>query len=305
MRVFTTILLTLAFTATLMGQSLRETDPPSLKRKPFFGLSAFAALHPQYPCSKWLRLMQNIDRPAMSILWGTFGHNKACVEQWLSIVQSKSHLLEVHISNEAGRRNRRLKQGELFKNDSVRAYNIRLCMNERSTRQRIQKRVQSIRDFVERVKSPNTILVLSLGLESQYSMCALTALRKNVKKVWPYGTIWNPVNIAANPYTEAMLLELHGVRPPLGRGCIANLDGVSINVGGRDPYRPRVSPGDFTKFLQRHCHCKAVFGWTNRGQGIVADGRFRPPRSRRFIISTGDINILGRILRKTNRQNFC
>jgi hypothetical protein len=305
MKYITALILLFTISTTLVGQELRETDPPALKNKPFFGIAAFAAMHPKFPCDRWLRIMSSVDRPAMSVLWGTFGNDKSCVEKWFSTVQEKPHLFEIHLSNEAGRRNGRLMEGELYKKDSARDYNVRLCMNKPATRKRIKARVTSIKAFVESIKGPNTTVVLSLGLESQYSMCALNTLRKNVKKVWPYGLIWNPVNIAANPYTEALLLELHGVHPPLRGGCIANLDGVSVDVGGRDPYRPRVSPNDFRKFLQRHCHCKAVFGWTNRIQGIVGDGRFRRPRGRKFIISAGDINILGSILRRTNNKNFC
>jgi len=299
------LILILVIATTLPAQVLKETDPPGLIKKPYFGISAFAAFHPKFPCDRWVTMMKNVNMPAMSVLWGTFGSDRSCVRRVLALWVEKDHLLEIHLTNEAGRRNHRLKKGELFRNDSVREYNTRLCIMAKSTKKRIKRRLNKILIFVNQSKSERTTLVLSLGLESQFSMCALVALRNTVREIWPYALAWNPVGLAANPYTEAVLTELHGVRPPLFRKCIANLDGVSIDTSGTDPYRPRVSPRDFREYLHRYCHCKVVLGWTNRGQGIVGDGRFRNPRSREYLITHRDVAILGRILERTNSDTFC
>ncbi len=97
--------------------------PSNANAEPYVGLSAFAAMNPSFPCNDWLGTLQEgtrrVSKPAMAIVWGTFGSNGACVQRFLTQNRDRPHLLEIHFSNQTCLKYRRCATGELLiRNDN-------------------------------------------------------------------------------------------------------------------------------------------------------------------------------------------
>lgn len=265
---------------------------------PFVGLSAFPT-NERFPCDQWFKAMRYVSKPAMAILWGTFGNNKSCAVRFLNQNKNQSHLLEIHISNQTCLRysdssERKCQEGELAQGWNVKQFNEALNNDNPELIKRIKTRVGNIREWVDKVKNINTSIVLSTGLEDNYENGAYGKMVQLIREAgWKYPIARNPEGWQYQNFKDADYLELHasnnefrqrpnwdsGNRKPAKRGaCIANFDGVSV------PDEKNVEEAKY--FIRRHRECYAVFLWNKDSQGV---GQGKPPIERSFNLS--DIHV--------------
>lgn len=249
--------------------------------KPFTGVSGFAAMHPAFPCDRYLAVTNRSPRPAMSALWGTFGGETSCIVRFLQSNAHRPHLLQIHLSNETCRRNRNCQVGELFPDLTVKEYSAALERGDLAVYAQIAHRLWEIRNLAELTKNPNTTLVLDTGLEADYTQAAYEHLRYFVGLYWPYLIS----NSGRTRTVDGDLDENHGTRARCKGGTLI------VNEDGSKP-----SLKDSRNFLRQNRNCFARLLWRNEHQGRGRSGKWTPPITRNFVITDRDIRDLGNLL---------
>lgn len=269
----------------------------------YFAAQAFT----EKQCNEALKVFNHVNTPCTAILWQTFTikQNNLCAQKFLSKFKDRPHILEVHFSNEAGRRNRRLSQYEFAASLSVAAYNSGLEKRRRGTVRLVQRNAAQIRAFIALYANKNTKAIVSTGLEDNFSNGAYKTILSLIKQaflnVQNVQIVRNPVGHHEKNYLGADFIELHGIRPsfsPKSKGkCIANLDGISINFHNRAAKDREISLRDLPSFIARHKELDCLtFLWWNEPQGI--SNKFKHPRSRKFIIESYKIEVINNLIRR-------
>ncbi len=246
-------------------------------------------MNPRFPCDRYIHIVEAADAPALSVVWGTFGDDTTCPATFLDYFADRPHLLQIHLTNETCRRNsNQCFEGELFGDVTVPQFNRRLQNYDLPTYAQIDSRIRDILTFVEKSKNENTTLVLSLGLEDNYTLPAYLSLRAYALTLWPYFVSRNPVGGHAGSHVPGDILERHSRRSRFSSPlCIANEDGNNQSFS------------DSLAFIHRYAGCLGTFIWRApaQGRGFKGDSltRITPPRKRTFTISGKDI-IEGRTL---------
>lgn len=243
----------------------------------FQGISTYAIHSPRFPCHPLLHLIDKSSYPAISILYGTFGHSNKCLRRVLNKVKDKPHLVEIHFSNEAGRRNNRLYEGEFLKNLSVNEYNKKLIHQNPAVIEAVRKRATRIFQRYSALANDNTRLVLSTGLESNFTPSSRAKLTNILRQVWPYEIIQNPIN-STNIHSD---IEFHGVQLGFTTPCIFNNDGAENAVT------------TLKAFWEHFSICDKLL-WRKNPQGIK--NYWIKPRDRHFYFSPKDQSIIKEML---------
>jgi hypothetical protein len=242
--------------------------------KPYVGVSSFAILHRDFDCKAYLRILKKNQKPAISFLWGTFGNDFRCIKRALHEVRGRSHVLQIHFSNETCRRQpRTCYAGELFKDLRVNGYNKKLERMSGSTMRKLISRMAAIQNFLVANATLNTRVIISGGLEDNYTEKAWGNLYTLLKEVLDYEIVRNPIGEDIRDLSGADFIELHGFDQHFrGRACIANNDGSNGTLS------------DFRRLFQRNQGCLAVIFWERISQGIEGDKFIRPrKRNPRFV----------------------
>ena len=221
-------------------------------------------MHPKFPCTKYVRLVSQTRKIMVPILYGTFGNDTRCLVRVSRRLENKRTMFQVHLSNEAGRRNRRLGKGELFPHWTYKRLNKKLESHNKYAELRIKKRILRIIDLVSHIKG---LIVLGVGMEDNYTSAGAKVIHDWAREVWPYRLSRNPVSNRTRgrfDYTES-----HGLFPVCRRTIIANSDGSVV----RNPY----------DFRARSADCSAGVLWEPAAQGITGRA-FVQPRDRTFHI---------------------
>lgn len=250
------------------------------------GATLLAAYHKQFPKRQGLLLLPT-TKAGVQVLWGTFGvptPGNSFVDQFTARYRNHPHLLSIAFSNEACRRNHRCKSGELYPRLSVREYNRLLEGMRVGTKQRLQARVLAILDHVRTASNSQTRIILTTGLEDNYSVKAYEKLYSVIKEVWPYEIVRNP--LVPDYWGSAPFIELHAVSAPCYKDTIKSLDGTAIGTGSG--YHPSISWDEANRWVAKGRQCFGVFLWKPEWQGIL-QRKFIEPRRRTFIISNSDI----------------
>lgn len=246
------------------------------------GLSAFAAMNEKFPCDRYLAIVNQSERPAMSVLWGTFGFDSRCVEAFTHSNAHRPHLVQVHISNETCRRNRVCGAGELMGHLNVKKYNKALQFPQYDVIKALVERVEEIKTFTKWVGTPNTTWVLDTGLEDNYTTGAYNIVEFVVRRHWDGLISRNPLK--GKVRGGADYLEKHGNGASFGgQPCVANEDGTKNSLS-----RSRV-------FLKKYAGCFATYLWRHSHQGRIGN-RWIPIEDREYIIPDTDIAGLGALL---------
>lgn len=257
-----------------------QTTPVTPTR--FRGLASFAAMHKEFPCGRWLTPYRDIPvdsdtAPTMSVLWGTFGEDLGCIKEFLKLFEGRPHLLQIHFSNEACRRNERCKEGEFERHLGVDSYNRELSRGHLDSA--VRRRLDSISHSILPLLGPYSELVISRGLEDNLSESAAAAWTR-VYREHELGSFPLVASAHAGARNVADIQEYHSETPPRGLAvpCIANEDGNF----GQDAAQSR-------RFAQAYSRCNTVLFWRENLQGL-ADGRaWEPPRDREFTLSDSEI----------------
>lgn len=252
----------------------------------FVGVSSFAALSPSFPCEAFLATSDFSRRPAMTVLYGTFGDDWSCVSRFIDRYRDKPHLLQVHFSNETCRRNRNCRSGEMRGDLSVAQYSRAIEGGDPAILREIRDRIRDIRAVVEILRGRETYLVLSAGLEDDYTPGAFSRLVRELEKEWPYLIVRSGSKFSTFPR------ERHG----LGARCegsvlVANVDGA---VAGYFTQR---------KFaLANKDDCLATFLWDKDHQGRGRRNSSKvDPKLRVFEWTPEDVVSYGAILEEATR----
>lgn len=245
----------------------------------FVGVSSLAAMSPRFPCEAFLATSDFSRRPAMVILWGTFGDDLTCAARFTERYKDKPHFIEIHFSNETCRRNGNCAAGELRPDLNRTAYSKALERRDPSVLLAVHDRVRNIRAGVEAIRNANTFLALSSGLEDNYSAAGFIALVQELQPEWPYLIVRSGSRFLTFP------TERHGLGAKCGgTTIIANVDG---GRGSRAQER---------KFLRVNAGaCLASFLWRAEQQGRIRN-RWSPPASRDFIWTASDVIEQGAML---------
>lgn len=268
--------------------ALLGTIVPNAEGAEFYGLAALAGMHRDFPCSRYLQIVRQAERPAMVVLWRSFGENTSCIVRFLEAFKHRPHLLEVHLSNEVCRRNGRCYEGELFRDWSVARYNLELRNLSPEARLGVSNRIAQLRGFLGPRINKNTTLAITLGLEDNFTPITARNLLSIVRPLWPYLIIRNP-NLKSAPRGDADFKEYHTFKVDLrGEPCIGNEDAVATTLENSK------------HFLSNYRECLAVLLWRAKHQG-AGRRKFTAPRNRQLDIPLSDVRDLGRLLKETRR----
>jgi hypothetical protein len=267
----------------------------------FVGLAGFALQHPNFPVGRFLRVYKNVENPATAVLWSTFGTSIDGLKTFCDDVSDRPHVVEIHLSNEVGRKNGRLFQGEFLPQTSTTQYNQFLTAKDVALETQIKNRVMRIQTKANLFSNPNTRILLSIGLEHQFTVSARRTLIEWCRESWPTIELVNNPLLNA-PIKDGNLLELHGTHPNFGsrrEESISNLDGVSVNTGDGETYNPyprtSISLSEAKQFLTRTKTSQVRLLWSASLQGL-RDGSFKPPRQREFLLSGTAIREINKLL---------
>jgi len=286
----------LAF-AVLIVFNIRLTQPAFADG--YLGLALYAATNSRFPCDQALDSLQDVQKPALSILWGTFGNSQSCVSKFLSRFKDRTHLLQIHFSNETCRFNQRCSNDELFPKIGWHAYGRKLQLMDEETKAVIQARTQTILDTLIPLINDNTKLVLSIGLEDLYFGTAATNLTAAIKEIWPYEVSRNPKFRAMNiDYIDYQ--ELHGVQQNFAKNpvkCIVNQDGIDADLGAGAKLKNAVTKAQIRSWIKKwRASCDAVFLWRAEWQGVSEKYFVKPPR-RNFRFPDNDVTTIQSLLK--------
>jgi hypothetical protein len=270
------------------------------------GISAFQILSKHWTvsqCRTLVNYLKNTDSPATSILWGSFGSDLSCLNHIIKISKRspKHWWVQIHLSNEAGRRNKRLTNLDLLPELSVLEYNRALEEKNENVIRAIIKQIKEIRKITD--KNQHITWNLSLGLESNFTRKAAKKIYKIVQFNWPYDISYSSI---FNDKLNGAVRELHGYgsTKKLGGNCIRNGDGTSIINLESNGVGRNYSVHEIRKWYNkcRESACVCLF-WANRWQGILSKKFIRPDR-RNFIFRDEDINLVNRIIGGQNERNL-
>ncbi len=269
-------LLLLLFTSVLASPAAAQ----------YTGISAFAALHPQYPCDALLAATDFSARPAIAVLPGTFGDDWSCVARFIQRNSGKPHAVEVHLSNETCRRNHNCADGELYPQFDRRVWSKILEERNPYAFQAIADRISNLNAIRDHLSNPNTTWILSTGLEDNYTNQAFSNL-------YPFvAAHWGGITVRSGHSTKGVLRESHGANARCsGNTTVVNEDGAVQTNRKSD------------KFLARNSSCFLRLLWRPWHQGrSITKNRVNPepipPKLRTFSFPATDVTALGGLLFK-------
>lgn len=257
------------------------------------GVAYFSILSPKFPCAQALSVFETGAEPALATLWGTFGKDTSCLAQWFKKAPEKRHILEIHPWNGPCIRNKRCEPHEIGAGLSAKEFNRKVEQGDEELIRAITERIREIKASVEKFARTSDELILSTGLEDNYSPAVFEKILRLVKENWPYKIVRNPVgDLKKRGYAGADYIELHGHKPAFDPNdpCIANLDGTDINF----PHRPGTDPepiswSEARTYVERYSkQCRLTFVWSGAWQGLFGK-IFQPPSARSFKVEEADV----------------
>lgn len=256
----------------------------------------FAIQHKGFPVKTAAHAGKHFD--CLSYLDSTFGTSKRALRAFLKNAKNRPHIIKVHASNEVSRRYNNMSIGDFMRGVSVADYNEKLASGHAKTKKQVINLYKRIRKEVSELGNSKTRLILSLGLESQYSKKAVQNLILYAMEAGfeTKNLIHNPVKGA--PYHDRagysdLILEYHGLQPSKGRPYTVSDDGFRPNYCG--PEIGGIS-GVFlsdaavqSRYTSHSSSAVAVSFWCAANQGLQRDSNasIKPPRQRTINASRG------------------
>jgi len=255
-------------------------------------------------CARALKVFNGLRKPALAMLWGTFGVSNQCIQQYLEKFSATPHILEIHITNNTCLRGRICRRGEILRGIVPRRYNTLLESKDPGLMAALKGRINSIVITMKRIRGENTQLLISTALEDNYSLAAYEVVRSllvEAQTVTPFLIVRSPMSGREQNVTNADLFEAHGFSPRIdprweGR-CLVNNDGDEIVFRGR--VRPgQKRPSELLSYLKRYQSQGCwVFLWWSGAQGLLPKlGPRISPMRRTFILRPRDISTINEVL---------
>lgn len=222
-------------------------------------MAFYAFQHKEFPCEKALKVFDGVKSPALSILWDSFGSRNRCLKEYLTRFRNQPHILQIHISNQTCVRNgRRCTEFDLQ------------SMNPAKLRQRLKR----ISGFCRVWANENTRLIVSTGLEDQYSPEQFRKVYQIIHSEWSHEISTNPIFLT----NRLGLIEFHSPR-----------NGIQIYSNDGEYISPRL----FAKRMRIRRYELGFYWWD--AQGIT--DKFIEPRKRKIVIRKSDINEVNKLLK--------
>lgn len=252
----------------------------------YSGVSCFAMMAPQFPFEAFLATSDFAPQPTLAVLWGTFGDSTplstARFKQFTDRYFNKPHMIECHWLNNTGIRNKKMFEGEPFPQHTIASLNAALERNDPPTLATITTRIQEIKAVMEVVRNPNTYLVMTTGLEDDYTSKAFQNIVAEITKTWPYFLIRSGAAFGTFPR------EAHGQSATAGGSVVfVNEDGYVSTLAQSKQFVDR----------NKHAMCTLLWRPAHQGRDPVTNA-FPPgsPRNRTFIWTAEDVVSLGLLL---------
>jgi len=200
------------------------------------GVSAYQMFSPHWSygqCTKLLESLGRLANPAIAVLPFSFGQEYGCWDRLHNQAASnlhKTYFVEMHFSNEVGRRHRRLGPAEWLPRMTTSKYNSELKAMRPEFQELITGRLETFKGLLS--TSPNVVYLLSTGLENNFTYTASRNLLKFITGKWPGPMVVNPVRNNNWRHDGQHYYERHGFNSvsKVQRGrCIINGDGISPN----------------------------------------------------------------------------
>lgn len=266
-------------------------------------------------CTEALKVFKGIENPCLSILWKTFDRpGKAnCAQKFLFENRAKPHTLQIHFDDSTYRRRKEFYFGAIAPEYKTQEYNRELRNRDEYVLRLVRERAVEIMEFKRDYGFDTTELILSTGLEDDYSTAAFRAVYEEIKK-----NITPDVLLARNPngtkesgidIAGADFIELHSTKPKFressGARCITSLDGYGLELSNhnRRGSKPGVlSMPEVLAFIRRSRarNCR-VFLWEPESQGR-GQGEFMEPRRRNFRIRSENVRLINKIIRRFDNE---
>lgn len=301
-------LLTVAAVALLCACGGSDSEPqPGGQRtlhnldKPFVGVSAFGILSENYQgevCDQLLGILSRVKRPAIALLFGSFGNNPGCLFRAMdqAAAEDKPLLIEIHFAKEVGREKKDLVAPDFLPAVSHETITKLYCGMQKETEGAVARRVNQILQIVR--PDPNIKYILSSGLENRFSDCAAQNILTTLKKYWPYEIADNPQN-NKDRAPAGVYSEKHNYLARSAGHCIVNGDGQDVDFLEARPFSawlPHANREQVSEWFKWNIlgGCTAFF-WHAEGQGI--DGYQKTPTlERTFRIRPNDALTIGEML---------
>lgn len=262
-----------------------------LSAQKYAGVSAYAGMSPRFDSVTFLKCFEMVNNPAIALVWGTFGECTNLIRDFCDLSHRIPHLLEIHLSNEVGRRNGRLYEGELCSGLGCADYSLAIRRGNHHTVAAIERRLSLIRETCAKYCNVNTRVVISTGLEDQLEAASVLALMDIIRKVWArVEIVRSPVNNGgANPWLLPYPIEVH-TRSAGVNHAFFNFDGTSIPES--------INSTEALKTMRNHRSSVCRFLWSAPMQGIYSTTLLSPPpRKRKFTVDPMTVRLFNRILR--------
>ncbi len=255
-------------------------------------------------CAAALDVFSGVEKPVLAILWKTFGDDNFCIQEYLKRFSDKHHLLEIHVTNQTCLRNKTCAEGEIFSNITPKEYNKLLENHDARTLTVLKQRIEEVVAFVRDNRNVNTEVLLSTGLEDNYSSQAYQVVKESFEayqKLTEFQLVRSPERSARADTIESNILELHGFdldfpEKFVGR-CLANNDGKDIEFGP-----PHVSGNkiwsDIPQYIQNNKKqgCRTILWWSGPQGRKNSSGVLPPPRKRKLEIRPEEIKKIDKLL---------
>ena len=177
------------------------------------GQAYYAIQNKTFPCERSLKVYDDVKKPALMFLYGTFGDDLSCVEKFIKM-NKKDKQVYIHFSNECCRRNKTCKKGELLKNVSVNDLNKRLEKKDKNTLKKYENRMDEILLFIDKMQkeNPNTSWYISTGLEDNYTLRAKKVVYNKLREFKKKSKNSEKITIYVNPLNSECIInkcEIH------------------------------------------------------------------------------------------------
>jgi len=248
----------------------------------FSGLSGFAARSKNFPCDAYLNITLQAKYPAMAVLWDVFGTDNTCVVRFLDTLKNRPHILEIHPFDNAALRNRTTEPSEVFYKMTKEQFNAALERRDGAVIARVDHAIAEIVAFAWAHGNQNTNMLISTGLEDNYTPRAFAVILERIRLQWPWLVVRAPVGGSGGKQGLVFFIERHGTK---ARGDVVNEDGAIDSLS------------QTKRFLDRNKLALAKFIWRPLHQGRTKNNKAVYPRSaREFEISAKDVKELGDLL---------
>jgi hypothetical protein len=177
----------------------------------------------------------------------------------------------------------------------VNAFNAALERNSKKAIQAIRRRLRQIYAFIKQSADENTEIILSTGLEDNYTEKAFKTVLRITREIVGYDIARS--SIFKRGLSGADYLEHHGLFFKASAPCIYNFDGTNVHTDlGRWDYSNSVSLGRAKDVLRKAGSCRIAFLWQARPQGIKGS-TFIPIDKRDYSVSLSELRIFNAFIR--------